>query len=128
MPCFLDAHQRKQIRYLDLEEEIKLSHYKVKTHPIQIGCRGFIDVMSFECTRELATQSLGSREWKAFLRDIPLPAGVYLGGGGSLAQPLIKNLPPPLEIHVATISLSIPVSTTSVEKSFSQIKLIKARL
>ena len=45
---FLDADQRKQIRYLDLEEEIKLSHYRVKTHPIQIGCRGF------ECIRELA--------------------------------------------------------------------------
>ena len=69
---FLDAHHRKQIRYLDLEEEIKLSHYKVKTHPIQIGCRGFIDVTSFECIREVATQSLGSREWKAFLRNITL--------------------------------------------------------
>ena len=33
---FVEAHQRKVTRYLDLEEEIRRSHFRVKTMPIQV--------------------------------------------------------------------------------------------
>ena len=48
---YVNAHQRKVTRYLDLEEEIRRSHYQVKTCPIQVGCRGFVDLEGFERVR-----------------------------------------------------------------------------
>ena len=69
---FVDAHQRKVNRYLDLEEEIGRSHFRVKTSPIQVGCRGFVDLESFENIRKIATCNLGVKKWKQFLQEISL--------------------------------------------------------
>ena len=66
---FVDAYQRKQIQYLDLEEEIRQAHFRVKTYPIQVGCRGFIDPKSFEGIKA-NTRSLGVRTWKRFLQEV----------------------------------------------------------
>jgi len=68
---FVDAYQRKKIRYLDLEEDIRQSQFWVKTYPIQVGCRGFIDLKSFEGIM-LNSSGLGVREWMEFLREISL--------------------------------------------------------
>ena len=67
---FVDAHQRKVTRYLDLEEEIQRSHFRVKTCPIQVGCRGFVDLASFENIKEIVKWNLGVKKWNSFLREI----------------------------------------------------------
>ena len=66
---FVDVYQRKQIRYLDLEEDIRRAQFRVKTYPIQVGCRGFIDPKSFEGIKA-HTCGLGGKEWKRFLQEI----------------------------------------------------------
>ena len=66
---FVEAHQRKVTRYLDLEEEIRRSHFRVKTMPIQVGCRGFVDIKSFEGMKELVT-GVNIRTYRKFLQDI----------------------------------------------------------
>ena len=58
---FVEAHQRKVTRYLDLEQEIRQSHYRVKTTPIQVGCCGFIDIESFERMKDSVTCSINTR-------------------------------------------------------------------
>ena len=66
---FVEAHQRKVTRYLDLEEEIRRSRFRVKTMPIQVGCRGFVDIKSFEGMKELVT-GVNIRTYRKFLQDI----------------------------------------------------------
>ena len=68
---FVDAYQRKLIRYLDLEEDIRQSHFRVKTYPIQVGCRGFIDPKSFEGIKA-NTMNVGAKVWRRFLQEIAL--------------------------------------------------------
>ena len=65
---FIEAHQRKVTRYLDLEQEIQRSHYRVKTIPIQVGCRGFIDIESFERMKKVVS-NIATKTWRQFLRD-----------------------------------------------------------
>ena len=67
---FVEAHQRKVTRYLDLEEEIQRSHFQVETIPIQVGCRGFVDIESFERVKALITCGLGIRKWRKFVQEI----------------------------------------------------------
>ena len=71
---FVNVHQRKVTHYLDLEEEIRHSHYQVKTGPIQVGCRGFVDLGSFESIREIVMCNLGVKKWNLFLQEISLVA------------------------------------------------------
>ena len=66
---FTEAHQRKVARYLDLEEEIQRSQFRVKTHPIQVGCRGFVDISSFEGIRGIVSE-IQRASWRKFLCDL----------------------------------------------------------
>ena len=63
---FVDAHQRKATRYLELEDQIRHAHFWVKTIPIQVGCRGFIDISSFEEIKEMVC-SVSITTWRKFL-------------------------------------------------------------
>ena len=69
---FVEAHQRKVTRYLDLEEEIRRSHFRVKTVPIQVGCRGFVDISSFEGIKETISNNAKIATWRKFLRDVAI--------------------------------------------------------
>jgi hypothetical protein len=55
---FVDAHQQKVNRYLDLKEEIRRSHFWVKTNPIQVDCRGFVD-MEFQKNQRNSCMQFG---------------------------------------------------------------------
>ena len=65
---FAEAHQRKVIRYLELEEEIRQSLFRVGTVPIQVGCRGFSDIDSFYSIKQFLTVT--TKEWNSFLKRI----------------------------------------------------------
>ena len=68
---FVDACHRMTIRYLDLEQDIRHAHFRVKTYPIQVGCRGFIDPKSFEGIKEHA-RSIRTKTWKEFFKETSL--------------------------------------------------------
>ena len=68
----VEAYQRKVTHYLELEDEI---HFRVKTIPIQVGCRGFVDIESFKGIKQLITCSLGI---ESFFKIILWPPSRHL--------------------------------------------------
>ena len=74
---FVEAPQREVTRYLQLEDVIQGSHFQVQTIPIQVACRGFVDIESLEGIKETIVGTINKRLWKAFLQDTMYVPGQY---------------------------------------------------